>query len=125
MPYSPLPASSFSVVLGAGANTELTPQPFDNTKEILILNLDSTNEAWAQFSTTTAALTSTTSIRIPAGTAVTLAIGPVGERNPLRLAASPSPYQAGHAMRLLMRASAGTPTVNVTYVQARGYVNPR
>lgn len=126
MPVSPLPAVSYSAVLGTGANTEPSTQPFDNTKEILVLNLDSTDTALIAFQTGTGALTTANSLRLPPGTAVTLAIGPQGERNPLRTTASPAPYGSGaNAMKFLLRAASGTPEVCVTYVQARGYVSPQ
>lgn len=129
MPISPYPTVSFSVTLGAGANTEAAPQPFDNTKEILVLNLDAANEALIRFATDggAVALTTANSLRLPAGTAVTLAIGPTGERNPLRTAASPQPYPTVTAepMSLWFRAAAGAPVINVTYVNSRGYVLPK
>lgn len=44
-PISPLPFGSFSQTLTVGTVSELTVQPFSNTKEIIILNLSENNSA--------------------------------------------------------------------------------
>jgi len=44
-PISPLPFGSFSQTLTVGVVSELTIQPFSNTKEIIILNLSANNSA--------------------------------------------------------------------------------
>lgn len=127
-PISPLPAVGQQVALagGAGNAVEVPIQPFSNTKEIVILNLDAgaANIVYAQFVDITggapAALAVATAIQIPANSAITLAVGAEGNRHQMGTAAwwAANP---GSNIVLYLDCAAGTPNVNVTYVNNRGY----
>lgn len=126
-PISPLPAVGQTVTLaGAGTATEVPVQPFANTKEIVILNLDTTaaNIVYVQFVDITggapAALAAASSIQIPASSAITLDIGPEGNRHQVNTAAFWG-ANPGSNIVLYIDAAAGTPAVNITYVNNRGY----
>lgn len=116
MALSPLPSNGFTVSVAAGAPTEANPAPFQNTKEIIILNLDDTDTLLVQFGDpTTAVMTTANCTQVPPSTAISLCVGAEGDRVPL--------FVGGGAtdLNLLFQAAAGGPIdVNVTYVNCRG-----
>jgi hypothetical protein len=86
-----------------------------NAKTIILLNLDSTNAVYVQMFSTpqgppAPTLTLLDSIVVPAGAALTLDVGPVGQRA--------DPYITGQTTYI--QAAAGTPNVNVTFVMSAG-----
>ena len=120
----PLPfyGATFAYVAGAGyAPTANFLQPFENTKEIIILNTSTADTVLVQidlFSPAPAALTRAT--MIPPGTSITLAVGPVGYRTTLG-----ESNAAGYLdWYLYIQPSGGNVTVdfnvNITYVQSQG-----
>lgn len=126
---SPLPTRAFSITLVNNATVyELDPAPFGNTKEILILNTDTTNAVYVQCADVTAGLPAagavliTNSTVIPAGMAVSFNIGPEGDRNALNTvaywAAATGP---GSNLQYVVRSAGGANiVVNITYINCTG-----
>lgn len=85
-----------------------------NAKTIIFLNLDGTDFIYLQMFSTPQnplpTLTSSLSLVIPPNAAITLDIGPVGQRA--------DPFVTGQTTYI--QASAGTPSVNVTFVMSAG-----
>jgi len=102
-------ATSSKVTVGtkatiASAGTPVTPTqaPYDNTHTIIIYNPDSTNTVYAEFVASGDTLTADTAMWIAPSGSLTLAIGAKSVRPPIGT--------------LYFDASAGTPTVRITYV---------
>ena len=118
----PLPfyGATFSYVAGAGyAPTRSFIQPFDNTKEIIILNTSSADTLLVQIDEAAAPASLTRATMVPAGQSITLSIGPVGYRTAFGGAVFGAQYWA-----LYIQPSGGNVTidfdVNITYVQGQG-----
>ena len=127
-PLSPLPFESFTLSLAAALTpTEADPAPYSNTKEIIILNTSTADDLRVKVDTVFPALPATpltNAAIIPAGSSITLAIGPEGYRNPLATAAFWA-TSAGSRLNLVFEAVSITQPaqsldVNITYVQSPG-----
>ena len=126
-PISPLPSVGQTLAIAAGTAIEAAVQPFANTKEVVLLNLDTlaANIIYFQWvdlagGALPAALAVANVTQIPAGGAITLSIGAEGNRHQVGTvafwAANP-----GSNIVLVFDAAAGNPSVNITYVNNRGY----
>lgn len=122
--HCPLPWYSvtvpFPVAVGGFPKANFI-QPFDNTKEIIILNLSSVDNLLAQVDLLTPAPTSLTRATIiPPGYSITLAIGPAGYRTGMATPNSPRTF----SWNLYLWTPSGNVTVdfdaNITYVQGQG-----
>jgi len=107
-------STTAQVLFGPDAVVALVALPA-NAKTIILLNLDSTNAVYLQMFSTpqgppAPTLVLTASIVVPAGAALTLDVGPVGQRA--------DPYVTGQTTYI--QAAAGTPNVNVTFVMSAG-----
>ena len=148
----PLPTRGYSLSFGAPQIQEANPAPYGNTKEILIYNGSTVDNIYVgfilvrpTFPITGGALVNfqSNSTVVPAGTAVTLAIGPEGYRTPLNTSlgwtyqeltfgtyvGTPGPtdfllanQRVGSGYNFVVYAPAVTIEfdVNVTYVQGPG-----
>lgn len=124
---SRFPFQAFSTSLAQNTVVQADPQPFNNTKEVLVYNPSASAEVFMQVADLTAGLpgagtvTQNNSVRIPAGASVTISIGPEGDRNPLGTVAF---WGAGNGSNLgivfKQAASAAAIVINVTYVQTVG-----
>jgi hypothetical protein len=127
-PLSPLPFLGYTLTLpDAVTVVELDPQPFSNTREVLLLNLSSTDRIFVQVVNLASGLPVagdvilTNSTVIPSSGAVHLCIGVEGSRMPLGTvafwAANP-----GSKLGIVLRAETGAAPfqVNVTLVQSVG-----
>jgi hypothetical protein len=95
--------------------SEPTIPPYSNTKEVIIVNLDTTLRLWVAFGDPTGgALTAATSIVLLPLAAITLAIWPEGDRNPLETGGGVA------KMNLLLQSADAAIEVNITYVNSRG-----
>jgi len=127
----PFPFYSFSISFAAGASNPVTPVllpspipsqpslpgPFDNTKEVLILNLSQADNLLVQIdSLDTPPVSLDRATVIPPGYSITLAIGPVGYRQELG--------KSVLGWTLWYWPAGGVATVgfdaNITYVQTQG-----
>ena len=107
-------STTAQVLFGPDIATPLVALPA-NAKTIILLNLDSTNAVYVQMFSTpqgppAPTLMLAASIVVPAGAALTLDVGPVGQRA--------DPYVTGQTTYI--QAAAGTPNVNVTFVMSAG-----
>lgn len=130
-PLSPYPFWSFTLTLPDETTiVEPTVGPYNNTKEILVLNMDDANAAYMRILDLGSAaaipadptlVQQSNSLVIPAGSAVSLSLGTEGERNAVHPAAWWLANGPGTKFVLAFRAAAGTDVlVNVTYVQNTG-----
>lgn len=129
-PLSPLPFTGFSVTVAVGAVVELDPAPFNNTKEVVINNLSSTDSILAQVAVVFPAVpvigALTTATVIPASSSFSFCIGSEGNRNPLGTLA----YWNGGAfpgtgslLNIVVGVPAGAASpadINITYIQCAG-----
>jgi len=94
--------------LATGTRQTVGTLPFDNTSSIILLNEDTANAVFVIWGNSTAggALVAASSLLLPGGASVTLSVGTSSVRG-----------QASTANTLCFTAAAGTPVVNVTYVQ--------
>jgi hypothetical protein len=126
-PTSPLPFLGFTLTLNANAVTEFSPQPFNNTKELIVFNSSATDTVYVAVVDITAgfpaagALSGANASVVLPRTALTLNIGSEGERQPLATQAFWG-ADPGANLVLVAQAAAGAPAVAVytTYVQCRG-----
>jgi hypothetical protein len=115
---SPYPSDGFSMLAAAGPGpTEVIIQPFTNSKEVVILNLEDVGGTdllvqWGDPATAT--LTTANSTIVKPCTAITLAVGSEGDRNPAE------PGGGVAKMSLLYAGNGGPVNVNTTYVNFRG-----
>lgn len=112
---SPLPSVGQTIAALGTVTTEVPVQPFTNTKEVIVANFDDTNRclvAWGD--PATLVLTTANSTIVPAQAAISLAVGPEGDRNPAETGGGLA------KMALLVAMESGTGEVNVTYVNIRG-----
>ena len=130
---SPLPFTSYQLsFVAAGVVVEAGGAlggfaPFSNTKEIVILNLsaaDAVRVAVAQVLPALPASPLPNSAIIPAGSSLTLAVGPEGYRNPMADSSWWTTYN-GSRLNLCFEAisitaPAATLDISVTYVQSPG-----
>ena len=126
-PTSRLPFQAVSLSLAQNTVVQADPQPFNNTKQILVYNPSSATEVLMQVADLSGGLpaagtiTTANSVRIPAESSITLAIGPEGDRQPLGTVAF---WTAGNGSNLgiifKQTASAAAVLINVTYVQTVG-----
>lgn len=124
---SHLPVESYTVIATTAAPVAANPTPYDNTKEVLLYNMDGANRLlvkWGDPAVETAlTMTTANSLIIPAGGTASLAIGPVGERQ-YQGDYVQDPFVAGPFQNLLFRGEVADVEVNVSYVQCRGYTGP-
>jgi len=125
-PTSPLPFEGFSVTLANNTTVvEANPQPYNNTKEILVYNPGPAIVLMKVVDLTAglpaaATVTAATSTLIPVAGTITLAIGPEGDRQPLGTVAF---WAAGDGSNLgIVFKQLGNQSLDiaVTYVQTVG-----
>ena len=105
------------VTTGVTANVGV--QPSDNCHTIIVQNRDSTNAALVGIVTVGVALTTANSAYLPAGAALTLKIGTIAYRP----CGSIGPASQGNTV-LRVAAVAGTPILNIQYVNSTQPVGP-
>ena len=110
---SPITFSSAVVAVAATAVAPGSPIP-DNCKEVILLNIGTVPALYGIAAPGAAALTEgTNASRIPAGSALTLAVGTIATRGIMDQAQA-----AGSG--LVFAGVGGTPTVNLTYINVFG-----
>lgn len=128
-PLSPFPFEGFTVTLPDNLTVvEAAPQPYSNTKDLIVYNTDTTNRVFMRIWNVgtagvlppAASITEFNSTIIPPGGSLSLCIGTEGDRVALgtvaKWAADP-----GQNYTLVFLAEAGVNLkVNVTYVQSIG-----
>ena len=106
-------STTAQVLFGPDIAVPLIPMP-SNAKTVIFLNLDSTNSVYLQMFGTPQnplpSLTLSLSLVIPPSSAITLDVGPAGQRA--------DPFVTGQTTYI--QAAAGTPNVNVTFVMSAG-----
>ena len=106
-------STTADVLFGPDASFPIMGLP-SNAKTIVFLNLDATDEVYVRMYNTDPGppplLTRTDALVIPPNSALTLDIGPVGQRA--------DPYLTGQTT--FIQAAAGTPQVSVTLVMCAG-----
>jgi hypothetical protein len=114
MPVSHLPSEGFTITLAAGVPLALTPAPYSNTKEIVFLNLSTTNQVLFRVGDPNSLVTPTlaNATVLPPGASFSLCIGVEGTRQ--KLSNDPSP-----SLNYILISTGGA-EVNVTYMQAQG-----
>lgn len=108
----PVTPGQATLLFGPDANTPQMGLPL-NTKTIVLANLDTTNAIWVEARTTATpgtVLVEANCTVIPAGTAFTMEVGPVGYR--------PDPNQSGWV--LYVQEAAGTPKLSVSLIMTSG-----
>ena len=97
------PFQGFAVtVAAAGTAVELSPQPYDNTRSMLVYN-PSANDVYLRWQSSNAAIASTQCVFLAAGASVDLFLGPKSQR------------PSSGANTLWADASVGGTTFYVTY----------
>ena len=129
-PLCPYPFISETLTLPNETTIVEGTGPYNNTKEILILNLDDTNALYVRILDLGSAaaipadptlVQQSNSLVIPAGLAVSLAIGSEGQRNQIAPTSFWAASGPGTKFVLAFRAAAGEDVLaNVTYIQNSG-----
>lgn len=131
-PASPLPFVGFTLTLpDALTVVEANPQPFNNTKEVVILNTSTTDRVFVKIvclegtppvlpaAVTVDLLTSTL---LPVGQSFSFCIGPEGIRNAFGTVAFWT-ANPGSRLAIVLKAESGLNIeVNITYLQTVGGV---
>ena len=128
-PLGNLPFESFSLTL-ADATTvvEADPAPYNNTKELLVLNTSATDRVFMQIVSAgetpalpdTGDVTAANSVIIPVNGAVALCIGVEGRRQAIGTIAHWTANQGSNLLLVFQTESGTNVVVNVTYVQDIG-----
>ena len=111
-----VPFVSETATANLGAASAIPAILNDNTKTLVILNLDSTNALWVKCDVAApapAAIAAATSTVIPAGSAFTFDIGPVGERG--------VPGTSNYNI-YIQSAGGGAVSVNITAINTNGFL---
>lgn len=129
-PLSPLPFLGFTLILPDNVTVvEANPQPFNNTKEILLLNLSTTDRVFVQvvdlalsggILPAAGTITFLNSAIVPAGGSLGICFGTEGERNAMATVAFWA-VNPGSKLCIVFKSEAGVGVqINVTYVQNVG-----
>lgn len=126
---SPYPFEGFTLTLPNNLTVvEALPQPYSNTKDIILYNTDTTSRIFmtiwpvgtAGVLPPAASITEANSTIIPAGGSLALCIGMEGDRVALNTAAKWA-VTPGQNFTLVFKAEAGVDLkLNITYVQGIG-----
>lgn len=128
-PLSPFPFEGFTITLPDNLTVvEAAPQPYANTKDLIVYNTDTTNRIFmtiypvgtAGVLPPAGSITEANSTIIPAGGSLSICIGMEGDRVALGTAAKWAAIP-GQNFTLLFKAEAGVNLkLNITYVQGMG-----
>lgn len=129
-PLSPLPLVGFTLTLpDNGTVVEADPAPFNNTKELVVLNLDGDNRVFMQIVDVgePPALPAAVDVNlgnstvIPAGASFSVCLGSEGSRHAISTVAGWTANGPGSQFILVFKAESGNDVnVNITYVQSIG-----
>lgn len=130
-PLSPVPFIGFTITLPDDVTiVEPDPAPYNNTKEIVILNLSETDAAFVRIldvgeppviPADPTLVQASNSTQIPAGASFSLCIGTESQRHAIRSTAGWASGGPGSQFVLAFRAATGTNVdLNITYIQSIG-----